>query len=116
MKAQMDEFEEELVKTAIRGFGRTIILWLLSRRTMSGYSITKEMRRLTGLNLAAGVVYPLLYDLEASGLIEGRWMEKGGRRIKFYAITDAGRSLLSRVRGLLEMPVKEVLKDLISQP
>ncbi|MEM2815841.1 MAG: PadR family transcriptional regulator [Candidatus Bathyarchaeia archaeon] len=112
----MGEFEEELVKTAIRGFGRTIILWLLSRKSMSGYSIIKELKRLTGLNLAPGVVYPLLYDLERKGLIEGRWIEKGRRRIKLYAITEAGKSLLSRVRCLLEMPVKEVLKDLISQP
>lgn len=112
----MGEFEEELAKAAIRGFGRTIILWLLSRKPMSGYSIIKELKRLTGLNLAPGVIYPLLYDLEGEGLIEGRWMEKGRRRIKLYTITEMGKSFLSRVRRLLEMPVKEVLKDLISQP
>lgn len=111
----MGELEEELIKAVIRGFGRTVILWLLSRKPMSGYNITKELRRLTGWNLAAGVVYPLLYDLEEAGLIKGEWMEKGRRRIKFYIITDAGSSLLTRVGSMLEMPVKEVLKDLISQ-
>lgn len=111
----MVELEKDLVKAAIRGFSRVLILWLLSRKSMSGYTLSKELKRLTGWSFHSGVVYPLLYELEESGLIRGKWVRKGRRRIKYYLATKNGAELLNRVRRLLEMPIKEVLKDLISQ-
>jgi DNA-binding PadR family transcriptional regulator len=110
----MVELEKDLLKATVRGFSRVIILWLLNQKPMSGYSTFKELRRLTGWSFHPGVVYPLLYELEENGLIEGKWVEKGRRRIKYYATTKNGIVVLNRVRELLEAPVKEVLKDLIS--
>lgn len=110
------ELEKNLVKNTIKGFSRVLILWLLSGNSMSGYSILKELKRLTGWSFHSGVVYPLLYELERSGLIEGTWKEKGRKRIKYYSTTKDGVELLNRVKGLLGAPVKEILKDLISQP
>lgn len=109
------ELEKDLVKTTVKGFSRVLILWLLSGTSMSGYTISKELKRLTGWSFHPGVVYPLLYELEENGLIEGKWLEKGRRRIKYYSATKDGVELLNRVKKLLESPVKEVLKDLISQ-
>ncbi|MEM2281399.1 MAG: PadR family transcriptional regulator [Candidatus Bathyarchaeia archaeon] len=110
------ELERDLIRTMVKGFSRVLILWLLSGKTMSGYTISKELKRLTGWSFHPGVVYPLLYELEENGLIEGRWEEKGRKRIKYYSTTKKGGELLSRVKGLLEVPVKEVLRDLMSQP
>lgn len=112
----MAELEKALIKATVRGFSRVLILWLLSRTSMSGYSLSKELKRLTGWSFHSGIVYPLLYELEENGLIEGKWVERGRRRIKYYSTTNSGVELLNRVRGLLEAPVKEVLKDLISEP
>ncbi|MEM2250145.1 MAG: PadR family transcriptional regulator [Candidatus Bathyarchaeia archaeon] len=111
----MAELESELVKSAVRGFSRVVILWLLSQKPMSGYSVTKELRRLTGWSFNSGVVYPLLYELEENKLIVGKWAKKGGRRIKYYSATKNGLMVLDRIRKLLKMPIKEVLKDFISQ-
>jgi PadR family transcriptional regulator PadR len=110
----MVELEKDLVKATVRGFSRVIILWLLNQKPMSGYSTSKELRRLTGWSFHSGVVYPLLYELEEDGLIKGKWVEKGRRRIKYYSTTKDGVEVLNRVKKLLEAPVKEVLKDLIS--
>ena len=111
----MSEVERYMVKAIIRGMSRSIILWLVNQKPMSGYSIVKEMKRLTGQNIHSGIVYPLLYELEENGLIVGEWSQKGRRRIKHYTITEKGKKLLSKIRELFEMPVKEVLKDLIGE-
>ncbi|MEM2936243.1 MAG: PadR family transcriptional regulator [Candidatus Bathyarchaeia archaeon] len=111
----MVEAEEDLIKATVRGFGRSIILWLVSQKSMSGYTITKEMGRLTGQSFSSGTVYPLLYELEEREFIRGEWIQRGRRRIKHYLITEKGRALLKRLRGLFEMPVREVLKDLLGE-
>jgi DNA-binding PadR family transcriptional regulator len=44
-------------------------------------------------------LYPMLYRLEARGLIQGRWVEKSGqRRRRFYRITAEGRKVLAAQR------------------
>jgi DNA-binding PadR family transcriptional regulator len=99
----------------VRGFSRAIILWLVSQKPMSGYRIVKDVERLTGQKFHPGIIYPLLYELEKEGFVAGEWTQKGGRRIKYYAITENGTKLLNRLREIFEMPVKEVLKDFIRE-
>ena len=111
----MSDVEKDLIKAIIRGMSRSIILWLVNQKPMSGYSIVKEMKRLTGQNIHSGMVYPLLYKLEENGLIVGEWSQKGRRRIKRYTTTEKGKKLLNKIKELFEMPVKEVLKDLIGE-
>jgi DNA-binding PadR family transcriptional regulator len=111
----MAEVERELFKATIKGFSRIVILWLLSRKPMSGYSLSKELNTLTGWNFYSGVVYPLLYDLEKKKLVAGKWTRKGRRRIKYYSVTENGVELLNRLREFFQKPVKDVLKDLISE-
>ncbi|MCK4478747.1 PadR family transcriptional regulator [Candidatus Bathyarchaeota archaeon] len=109
----MTEAERDLIRATLRGFSRVVILWLISQKPMSGYGLVKEMKRLTGQNFHPGIIYPLLYELEERGFIAGEWTQRGRRRIKYYSITQNGTELLNRLRELFEMPVKEVLKDLI---
>jgi DNA-binding PadR family transcriptional regulator len=105
--------EEDFIKATARGFSRAVILWLVSKRPMSGYRIVEEMKKLTGQKFSPGIIYPLLYDLEKSGFIAGEWIEKGRRRIKYYSINENGTKLLNRLRVIFEMPVKEAMRDLI---
>lgn len=111
----MAETERDLVRATIRGFSRAVILWLVSKKPISGYKIVKEMEILTGQNLHSGVIYPLLYELEKDGFITGEWTQKGRRRIKYYSITEKGAQMLNQLRQRFEMPVKEVLKDFIKE-
>ena len=111
----MAEAERGLIRSTIKGFSRSIILWLVSQKPMSGYAVMKEMKRLTGQRFHSGVIYPLLYDLEEKGLIAGKWTERGRRRIKRYSVTTKGTKMLNHIREFFEMPLREVLKDLISE-
>ena len=111
----MTEAERDLIRATVRGFSRAIILWLVSQKPMSGYKIVKEIERLVEQKFHSGIIYPLLYELEKEGFIAGEWTQKGRRRTKHYLITNKGTKLLDRLRQLFEMPVKEVLKDLIGE-
>lgn len=115
LRSPKDEIEGELVKAITRGFNRSIILWLLSQGSRSGYTIVKEMRNLTGLSFQPGSIYPLLYDMEVRGFIAGQWVERGKRRMKYYSITEEGRRLLDRLKKLFRMPIGELLEDLIAE-
>ena len=111
----MAEEEKDIVRDVVRGFSRAVILWLISQKPMSGYTIVKEIEKLTGQKFHAGIVYPLLYELEKAKFISGEWTKKGGRRIKYYSITEKGTQMLNQLRQRFEMPVKEVLKDFIKE-
>lgn len=111
----MGELERSLVKAMLRGLNRSVILWLLSQKRRSGYDVVKELRRLTGHGFHPGIVYPLLYELERKEFITGRWVTRGRRRIRYYSITTKGTDLLDRLRKMLEMPVRDVLIDLLGE-
>jgi PadR family transcriptional regulator PadR len=107
--------EEELIQATIRGLSRSIILWLLDQKRMSGYMITKELKKITGQQYTSGGVYPILYELEERELITGEWEQRGRRRIKYYSISEEGKKVLNHIRGLLEKPVRVVLHDFLGK-
>lgn len=103
----------KVVSTFLRGLDKPIILWLLSSRPRHGYGLIKEFRRLTGHKLKPSIVYPFLHWLEEEGFAVGRWIENGGRDVKYYLLTSKGEKLLSRLRELFNKPIKEVIIDLL---
>lgn len=111
----MADIEKNLIKAMVRGFSRSIILWLISHNSMSGYEMMKEIKRLTGEKLHPGVIYPILYELEYRKFIIGKWIKKGRRRIKYFSITNKGIKLLNEFKTFLKMPIKEVIMDLLSE-
>jgi PadR family transcriptional regulator, regulatory protein PadR len=107
--------EKQILKATIRGFNRAIILWLVSNKPMSGYAVVKEMERLTGQKFHQGTVYPLLYELEKKGLIASKWTHRGDVRIKNYMVSENGLKLLSHLREVFQLPIKEAMEDLIGE-
>ena len=49
------------------------------------------------LSVNPNTMYPLLRQLEARGLIEGRWEHPERRSRRYYSITDAGREEYARL-------------------
>ncbi|MBX3396277.1 MAG: helix-turn-helix transcriptional regulator [Phycisphaerae bacterium] len=89
------QFERELLK----GVLPLAVLKLLRHREMYGYELVKEVTERSGgiLKLGQSTLYPLLYNLEAQGLIESEWREAdSGRGRKYYRLTDAGTKRLDR--------------------
>ena len=80
-----------------KGSTELLVLSLVERRARHGYEIAKliERRSEGALRFHVASLYPLLYRLEARGLLEGRWVERSGqRRRRYYKLTAEGRKAL----------------------
>ena len=89
------QIERELLK----GVLPLAVMKLLKRRAMYGYELVAEVsKRSEGvLNLGQSTLYPLLYNLEAQGLVESEWREAdGARNRKYYKLTEKGMQRLER--------------------
>ncbi len=73
-----------------------LLLSLVARGPLHGYAIIEQLRqRSRGVfDLPEGTVYPALYRLEASGLLESDAREVSGRVRRTYRVTRAGRAAL----------------------
>jgi PadR family transcriptional regulator PadR len=90
-------FERELLK----GVAPLAVLQILSRGAMYGYELGQALERTSGgvLTLGHGTLYPLLYNLEAKGLIQAEWQEAAsGRERRYYSITGEGETQLAARR------------------
>ena len=85
--------EEQLV----RGAGILAVLKVLEGGELYGYAIVEALARTRGsaLHLGQSTVYPMLYNLEAKGLVKSRWDETGARPRKYYSLTKAGKTRLA---------------------
>lgn len=84
-----------------KGSAEVLVLALLEERARHGYEIALliEQRSHGEIQFRVPSLYPLLYRLEARGLVVGRWVEKAGeRRRRMYNLTPAGRLALGAQR------------------
>lgn len=95
----------------MRGAGPVAVLKLLETRgEMYGYELVETLARQSEGVLAMGqsTLYPLLYNLQAKGLVKATWREggagdakaesnsgSGSRDRKYYALTEKGRTRLA---------------------
>jgi PadR family transcriptional regulator, regulatory protein PadR len=56
-------------------------------------------------------MYPLLREMEAKGLIEGRWEHPDKRTRRYYSITAAGRKEYRRLVRELEPFLDSVIRS-----
>lgn len=83
----------------MRGAGPVAVLKLLERGEMYGYELVEALAARTAGVLAMGqsTLYPLLYNLEAKGLIESYWQKSAAERDrKYYRLTKAGVTRLAK--------------------
>ena len=86
-----------------KGSADLLILALIEDRPRHGYEIARLIteRSHGALSYHVASLYPTLYRLEDSGLVEGRWVEKTGqRRRRYYRLTTAGRKKLASERSI----------------
>jgi len=84
-----------------KGSAELLVLAIIEERARHGYEIGRLIAERSGgaLTFHVASLYPLLYRLEARGLIEGGWVEKPGqRRRRYYRLTAEGRRVLARQR------------------
>ena len=84
-----------------RGSAELAILALLAEQPLYGFEIAKQIGERTGgaLKFTLASLYPLLYDMEKKGWVEGRWQaNQAGRDRRYYRLTPAGRKQLAPLK------------------
>lgn len=103
----------------LKGVAPTVVLQCLSARPMYGYELIEEITRRSGevLTLGQGTLYPLLYNLEAKGLVKAFWQnaENGGRERKYYELTAEGERQLTESRSQWEM-LSQAMRSILGEP
>lgn len=101
----------------IRGTLKTIILKLLAQdKKMYGYEITQRVTELSRseIKLTYGALYPILYKLEAEGLVVTTAEIVENRVRKYYSLTPEGKKLakvkVSELQRFTEI-LSAILKD-----
>lgn len=74
----------------MRGMLSFLILFLLSKKSMNGQEIAKELEKRKGEKPSPGTIYPALKNLKDEYLIEEK---KEGKAIA-YTLTEQGRESL----------------------
>ena len=99
-----------------RGHTKLAVLTILSKASLTGYDIMKEIdeRTLGCWRLTSGGVYPILRELEKKGYIKGTRKPKDSRRRKIYEITDEGKKLLKTALQK-QQQIAKTMHDLIRE-
>lgn len=72
----------------------SLALSILSEADSYGYEMIQRVAELGGgeLEWSEAMLYPVLHRMEDQGLVSSYWESPpGGRRRKYYALTDVGR-------------------------
>lgn len=88
-------------KDLVAAMASPLVLAILADGDSYGYAILKRVRELSHdeLEWSDGMLYPLLHRLERGGHVRADWgASPEGRRRRYYAITDAGRTQLADQR------------------
>jgi PadR family transcriptional regulator, regulatory protein PadR len=85
-------------KDLVAASATPLVLAILAGGESYGYAILKRVRELSAgeLEWTDGMLYPLLSRLGRLGYVTADWRTPpGGRRRRYYAITDDGRVALA---------------------
>ena len=83
-----------------KGVLELCILNDIRNRKMYGYEIVRRMRKIEGLIISEGAIYPILSRLKRQGLAETSIQESpDGPARKHYKLTKAGEEMVSQMNA-----------------
>ncbi len=87
----------KIERELMRGAGPTAVLQVLSGGEKYGYELVETLGKQSEGVLAMGqsTLYPMLYNLEAKGLVKSRLDESGPRPRRYYRLTSKGEKRLA---------------------
>ncbi|MDA1025962.1 MAG: PadR family transcriptional regulator [Planctomycetota bacterium] len=91
----------QIERELMRGAGPVAVMSLLSKGEMYGYQLVETLTKQTEgmLEMGQSTLYPLLYNLEAKGLVSSeRRVAANGRTRKYYTLTGQGETRLAADR------------------
>jgi DNA-binding PadR family transcriptional regulator len=100
----------DVVRDFRRGAVRLHVLHHATEIEVSGTWMSEELAR-HGYRISPGTLYPLLHALEEQGLLASVQRTEGGRVLRYYAATAAGRQTLEQARRALVELADELLAE-----
>lgn len=91
----------------MRGLLSFQILWLLSKGSMCGEGLAKEIEKRRGEKPKAGTIYPALAHLRENGLITGR--EDG--KMVVYSLTPSGATAVRVAKERFVRSFGDILEE-----
>ena len=90
-----------------------LVLHLISREPTYGNRLIESIEEITQgvISVNPNTMYPLLREMEAGGLVEGRWELPDRRTRRYYSITQAGRREYKRLLREVEPFLDSVIKS-----
>jgi DNA-binding PadR family transcriptional regulator len=96
-----------------RGIFRVYVLWMCSKRRMTGDDFI-HIERQHGHELSAGKLYPVLAELTKAGYLKMEKKKEHGKLHKYYSTTEAGKNILLAIKRNLGRPMKDFLIEWLS--
>lgn len=86
----------KIERELLRGAGPIAVMNLLKAGEKYGYELVEALSRHSQglLELGQSTLYPMLYNLEAKGLVVSRVDDSGSRPRKYYRLTPKGERQL----------------------
>ena len=94
---------------------QVLVAVLRTRETAFGMSVRREIKRVTGRDLAIGAVYATLDRLEAKGALSSHRVADGGASRRQFEVTRAGMRALAETKAMRERLWKGVELTLVSR-
>ena len=114
LSKELKQYDIKLLKS-MKGFGKTMILWIISKERIHGYEIMSKLNKINPaekeMHGKPGKIYPMLHDLEKAGLVTGTWEAHGKRKVKYYEITEEGIQTLERIKRVFRCHRTALLEE-----
>ncbi|MBQ2227082.1 MAG: PadR family transcriptional regulator [Methanobrevibacter sp.] len=97
----------KIIKHFSNGITHNLVLWIISKQTIHGYGIMKELDNFFNfeggkceMNINSSKIYPILSKMEEKGLITGEWkINENNKQVKYYSITEDGELVLNNIKS-----------------
>jgi len=95
-----DSFLQNWSTQIRKGVLELCILNAIKAAPLYGYDIVRKLRRIDGLVISEGTIYPILSRLKREGIVESTIQESAeGPPRKYYRLTSKGKELLLMMEG-----------------
>lgn len=89
--------QEQIMRKLFLGFIHIHILYHAKKEPFYGAWMIEELKE-HGYEISAGTLYPILHNLEKSGVLKVEDRNVDGKIRKYYSITNLGEDVLKEAR------------------
>jgi DNA-binding PadR family transcriptional regulator len=101
---------EDFLRPLYLGFIRLHVLYHAGKEPICGVELMEELRH-HGYAIGPGTLYPMLHQMQESGLLTSSDAVVAGKQRKNLRSTAAGKALLKQARAKLKELAAEVIDD-----